>query len=199
MKYAPLPVAVTLALVLSACVPSLNPLYTEHDLVFDPALVGHWAENDNAQDTWTFEKSGDQDYKAIYQEKGKTGEFDVHLVKLGERLFLDFYPQDDGIKEMDRNDFYRFHFLPVHTFARVSLSGSTVDMAFLDPDWLKKLLDREPKAIRHERRGEDGIILTASTKDLQTFLLKHADEAFGDKPTVLKRVRPAGSETVVPK
>jgi hypothetical protein len=199
MKYAPLPVAVTLALVLSACVPSLNPLYNEQDLVFDPALVGRWAENDNAQDTWTFEKSGDKGYQAIYQEKGQTGEFDVHLVKLGEQLFLDFYPQDGGIKEMDRNDFYRFHFLPVHTFARVSLSGSAVEMAFLDPDWLKKLLDREPKAIRHERRGEDGIVLTASTKDLQTFLLKYAGEAFADKPTVLKRVRPADSKTVVPR
>jgi hypothetical protein len=199
MKYTPLPVAVTLALVLSACVPSLNPLYTERDLVFDSALVGVWAENDDAQETWAFEKTGDQGYKAIYREKDKPGEFDVHLVKLGDRLFLDFYPQDAGIKEMDRNDFYRFHFLPVHTFARVLLNGSTLEMAFLDPDWLKKLLDREPKAIRHERRGEDGIILTASTKELQTFVLKYADEAFGDKPMVLKRVRPAGSETVVPK
>jgi hypothetical protein len=199
MNHRKLPVAAALAMVLTACVPSIHPLYTEHDLVFDPALVGVWSEDEKADETWAFEKSGDQAYKAIYSEKGKTGEFDVHLLKLGDTLFLDFYPQDDGIKQMDRNDFYRFHFLPVHTFARVSLSGATLEMGFFDADWLKNLLEEKPKAIRHERRGADGIILTASTKELQKFVLDHADEAFGDKPTALKRVRPAGSETPAPK
>jgi len=188
MKRTPSALTLALALVLSACVPSLNPLYTERDLVFDTALLGVWAENDNAQNTWAFERSGDKSYKAIYTEKGKTGEFEVHLLRLGDTLFLDFYPEDAGIKEMNRNDFYQFHFLPVHTFAKVSLSGSTVGMAFLDPDWLKKLLEKKPGAIRHEKRGEEGIVLTASTKDLQKFVLKHVHEAFGDKPAVLNRV-----------
>jgi hypothetical protein len=199
MKRIPSTLAATLALILSGCVQSVNPLYTERDLVFDSTLVGTWSENDGDQETWVFEKSDDKGYKAIYQEKGKTGEFDVHLVKLGDRLFLDFYPEDGGIKEMDRNDFYRFHFLPIHTFARVSLSPSSLEMAFMDPDWLNKLIEGNPKAIRHERRGEDGILLTAPTKDLQKFVLKYAGEAFGDKPAVLKRIGPAGSKTLAPK
>ena len=29
-------------LVLTGCVPSLQPLYTEEDLTFDPALLGTW-------------------------------------------------------------------------------------------------------------------------------------------------------------
>jgi hypothetical protein len=60
-------------------------------------------------------------------------------------------------------------------------------MSFPDPDWLKKLVADNPKAIQHEKI-DDEIILTASTKDLQTFWLKHLDTngAFGE-PSNMKR------------
>ena len=48
MKYIPASTGLLLAVVLSACVPSLHPFYTETDLVFDPALLGEWVEEDIA-------------------------------------------------------------------------------------------------------------------------------------------------------
>ena len=40
-----------LALGLTGCVPSLQPLYTEKDTVFDPALVGVWQKTSHIHST----------------------------------------------------------------------------------------------------------------------------------------------------
>ena len=62
-------------------------------------------------------------------------------------------------------------------------------MVALDYDWLKKLVEKNPKAIRHivapPKLGEDGdglLVLTADTAELQEFILKHEKTAgaFGD-------------------
>jgi len=44
MKYITTVLIIGIALVASACVPSLHPLYTDKDLIFEPALLGEWVE-----------------------------------------------------------------------------------------------------------------------------------------------------------
>jgi hypothetical protein len=168
----------------AGCVPSLHPLYTDQDLAFDPALVGIWA--DNSRDTWTFAKQDDKTYKLIYKDKdGKTGEFLAHLVNVSSNLFLDLYPVD---LKLPQNDYYRAHWMPVHTFLRVWGIEPSLRMAAMSPDGIKRLLEAEPDAVRHEQ--VDGtILLTAAPKELQAFLLTHlnAKDVFDD-PDDLKRV-----------
>ncbi|MCL4177552.1 MAG: hypothetical protein KJ072_07370 [Verrucomicrobia bacterium] len=171
-------------LMLAGCVPSLNPLYTDEDLVFEPKLVGVWAENAEAKERWTFEQAGEKAYRVIYEEDGERGEFEVRLLRLGDQLYLDFFPNDEAMKSMERNDLYKYHWLPAHTFARVYQVEPELSMAFMNPDWLAKRLKAEPDAIAHVMRGDDAVVLTASTKALQAFVRKHADEAFGEgKPS----------------
>lgn len=177
-------------LVLAGCVPSLNPLYTEKDLIFDPALVGVWSEQDDSQETWAFEKTGEKQYKLVYTEQGKAGEFEVHLLKLGNTLYLDFFPESDGLKDSKRNDFYLSHFVPGHMFAKVTQIEPTLRLAVMNPDWLKKLLEKNPKAIDHQGISDDRIVLTASTKDLQKLVTANANEAFGDPTTLKRRAKP---------
>jgi len=47
----------------------------------------------------------------------------------------------------------------------------------MDPDWLENHLKQNPKAIQHEILSDrillPSILFTSSTKELQTFLLKH--------------------------
>src|SRR5439155_7828150 len=92
-------------LLISGCFPtSINPLYTEQDLAFDPALAGVWHGGDGdaaaAKERWAFEKAGDKNYKLTYTDKdGKAGQFDVHRLKVGETLFRDFFPGDRGDEE----------------------------------------------------------------------------------------------------
>jgi hypothetical protein len=180
-------------LMLAGCVQSLNPIYTEEDVVFEPKLVGVWAEANDAKERWTFEQAGEKAYKVIYEEENKRGVFEVHLLRLGQQLYLDFFPDKAAMEQMGENGLYKYHWLPVHTFARVYQVEPELGLAFMDPDWLSKKLEQDAGAIAHVRRGDDQLILTASTSALQAFVQKYAGEAFGDgNPDKLRRIKPAG-------
>jgi len=96
---------------------------------------------------------------------------------------------------LKQNDFYKFHLLPVHTLAYVKRITPTLQMSFPDPGWLKKLIAANPGAIRHEKIDNE-IVLTASTKELQTFWLKHLDTkgAFGDSSNMKRKKTTAPKE-----
>ena len=175
-----------LLIILTGCVPSLHPLYTDEDLVFDPGLIGEWSEQGESE-TWTFTKSGEKEYGLVYvDEKGKRGEFIVHLVNAEGRLFLDLFPEEPHFKE-DVNDFYTGHLLGVHTFMRVTQIQPTLRMAPLNPDWIKKYLMDHPGDIRHEKVN-DGILFTTQPKELQAFLIKHEKtEGAFDEPSDMSR------------
>ena len=176
MRAAKLMFTLGLVLLLTGCVPSLHPLYTEEDLVYDPALVGTWTEEES-EDTWTFRKIGDTAYDLIYTEEGVPARFEAHLVKVGEFLFLDTYPGEPDIK----NDFYLIHIIPAHIFLRIEIEGDVLRYAMLDLDWLKKMISEKKVDIGHEEM-EGGILLTAPPKKLQAFLSKYAEDekAFPD-------------------
>ena len=172
---------------LTGCIPtSINPLYTKQDLVFDPALIGVWRGEGNSKETWAFEKAGDTEYKFVYtEEDGKTGRFEAHLLKLGNTRFLDFFPDEAGIEEMNRSGFYKVHLLRTHSFLKVTRIEPALQMAPLDLKWLREFLGKNPKAIRHHKIGEGDetqIVLTDSTAELRKFVEDHlkTEGAFGD-------------------
>lgn len=176
--------AIALLVLLGGCIRSIHPLYTDQDVIFDPALIGCWSADDS-KDTWEFLKQSEKRYQLVYTDgDGNAGTFVVHLLRIDGQLFLDLFPGDPELKQ---NLFYRSHLLPVHTFAHVRQIEPILQMSFPDPDWLKEHVATKSDAIRHEK-VDDQIILTASTKDLQAFWLKHlnAKGAFG-KPSNLKR------------
>ena len=169
---------------LAGCVPSLNPLYTDQDLIFDSALLGVWTDKDS-KETWAFTEAGEKEYKLLYtEEDGRKGEFKAHLLKIEGKTFLDLTPIRPALSQ---NDFYKAHFLTLHTFVQVSQTAPTVQISYLEPEWLKKIIAENPNAIRHEKIGDE-ILLTASTKELQKFLLKHLNtEGAFAKPISVRR------------
>lgn len=188
-----------LAGLLGSCVPSLHPLYTDKELVFDEKLVGSWGE---AEQVWEFKKGEkEKSYDLVMDEKGKKGEFTVYLVKTQDSsetdkkkeaarqtlLFLDLYPKEP---KLETNDFYKFHLLPVHTFLKIEQLGTTLKIRAMNPEKLQEMLKDKPDLIKHEVL-EDRIVLTASPKDLQKFTIEHAkDEGLFAEPTELERVEP---------
>ena len=130
------------------------------------------------------------DYRLVVTDHGKTGEFEARLLTLGDMLFLDLYPEEAGFKDINRNDLYQWHLLPTHSFLRVRQVEPTLEMAFIDTDWLEEYVEQHPSSIRHEVARGDDIVLTASTKELQEFVVTHAKEAFTDFSS-LTRVRSA--------
>ena len=162
---------------------SLNPLYTEKELVYDPALVGVWADDGH---TWTFEKAGEHSYKLVVAHGDKSSTFVAHLVQLGEHRFLDLCPDLDDLK---RDELYKVALIPGHLFVKVIQIKPTLRMAVMDSEWLGKLLEKKTKALAHQKMKDGRILLTASTKALQGFVSKHwgTEGAWGDKTTDMKR------------
>ena len=162
------------AILLAACIPSVNPFYQEKDVVFDPHLVGEWQEKGKTNEppeVWKFEQSTNNAYKLTVVEEGKTGQFSACLFKLKGEQFLDLIPTD--CKYDDKQvDLVAYSMFPGHLLMSVAQIEPELKLAGCDYDWLGKFLQKNPKAIDHHLEDER-IILTADTRDLQKFILKH--------------------------
>lgn len=155
-------------LFVSGCVvSSLHPLFTEKDLVFDKALLGTWTAA-GEDDTLTFEDGGEKTYDLIYTAEGPKVRYKAYLVQLGKFRFLEIYPE---ISE----DYDAYHFIPAHTFWKIWLDDGILHINGLAHDWLKKMIEQKKIEISHELL-DDRIILTASTDELQKFVLKYAED-----------------------
>jgi len=153
---------------------SLQPLFTDQDVNFDPALVGAFQEETL---TFTFKKSGDTAYNLIVTEKDgeqeTSGAFDAHLVRLGGFWFLDFYPADPDLSAA--GDFYRFHLMRGHSIGRIWIVGNVVRIALLDGEWVKKGIDEKRLDIKHEIFDDD-ILLTDTTLAFQDLASRHGTD-----------------------
>jgi len=120
---------------------------------------------------FTVEKSGDKTYVLTFPST----KFELHLMRLGESLFVDIYPTQDE-EEAARK----------HTFLRIERDGDALHTWYLDREWLRRKTESGEANIEHE--SEDDIItLTASTNELRAFFLKYAEdeEAFSDLSTLV--------------
>jgi len=184
-----------LAALLCGCVPvvSLHPLVSPDTLVFDQHLLGVWA--DEPETAWAFERAtpadtdalpdgldgaGDKVYRLDFRdEEGRKGAFLACLVKLGDNLFLDVFPRTlpSGDQEAEKTDlpYNTLFFVRAHTFIRVNEISNQLKMRLTDDEAFKQLIEAEPNAI--ESTSVDGNpLVTASTKALQAFVSKHADD-----------------------
>lgn len=165
------------ALLLSACIPSVNPFFTEKDVVFDARLVGEWQskEDSDEPETWTFEQGENKAYKlTVREKKGKEGKFAARLFKLKNEHFLDLIPTDCELAP-DQADLVAASMFPGHLLLRVPQLEPELHIAYCDYEWLEKHLKSKPKALTHHRE-DDRLVLTASTRELQRFVLKHLGE-----------------------
>jgi hypothetical protein len=174
---------------LSGCmVFSFYPLYTDDDLYANDFLLGEWIDSDSS--VWQFEFNYKGEHKpenldsTAYilrikeDDKLSKKSFLVHLIKLDDHYFLDFYLDDYFDKDPDLFD---WHALPVHSFAKLELENGEAKINWFDPEWLEDLIEQNRIRIHHENNGEN-ILLTAKPKELQKFVVKYvnSEEAFKD-------------------
>jgi hypothetical protein len=145
-------------------------------------------EPNGAENIWDFKRAdaNENAYKFTFTDnEGKKGLFVAHLVKLENKLFLDVYPSEPPWDEKDPNKIEWLHntffFIPVHTFIKINGIEPELKLQCTDDDEFKKLLNEDPNAIEHTSRMrtfsfEGKLVLTASTKELQAFVLKYADD-----------------------
>lgn len=178
MKMRNLVVIAAVAVLLTACIPSMNPYYTDKDVVSESRLRGEWEAKDKAdKQIWKFEEGKEGDSQKIYtltvtEKDGKHGVFEAHLFKLKQEYFLDIQITDLGA---DVADLVAASLIPGHLLLRVPQIEPELKLAPFDFGWLEKYLKEHPKALAH-RQEHDSIVLTAETADLQSFVLKHLSE-----------------------
>lgn len=154
---------------LAGCVPSLNPVYTEGQLVFDPNVVGVWVEA-KSKNRWEFTKRDATSYRLVYTDKnGQQGRFVARLADVEGTLLLDLFPEKI---DQDASGFYKFHLVPIHTIYRVRRTEPKLELAAIDYKWLDKHLTDHPDAVGFAT-FDDRKLITAPTGDVQAFVLKH--------------------------
>ena len=174
-----------LAAILGGCIPiaSLHSLYTKSDIIFEEKLLGIWIDDSNSPETiWEFTRMDEPNnaYKMIFtDEDERKGSFVVNLVKLEGNLFLDFYPSELPWEPEDPNKaewlYNSFFLMPCHTFFKVESIEPKLVFHMTANSEMKKLLQENPDSIGYTTI-EDRIVLTGTTKQLQSFILKYIDD-----------------------
>src|SRR5436189_1393421 len=196
-----------LIIFLSGCLNTLHPIFTEKDLAYDPKLIGTWKiENQGNKGSavisnLTTESSLDipgtissikqKGYFISYRdENGKVSEqYIAFLARIGKHLYFDYYPAD---KKEDRkiDEFFGVHLVKMHTSYRVEiLNDGSFELSQLDGSYVKNMIDEKKIRISHETDADDNITITASTKELQQYILKYGDEpsAYRSEKTAFKK------------
>ena len=144
---------------------SLHPLCTNEEVIFDPALVGRWETT--SDEKWIFRQMEENLYNVTVRFDSRDSlVLEGRLVQLGDYTFMDVTSGEPDVENLN------ILAIPVHVFLRLSLEGDSLGIAYLDDSWLRE----NSGLIKHEVVDKQGIILTASTRELQDFVLKHAED-----------------------
>ena len=211
-------ISLGLTLLLNGCfLKSLHPLVTEEDAVAVEGITGVWEKDDQR---WTFIKEGEFDdmtmtgkqgnaeysismtdsgddsskveqdsYLVIYEDLSETqadsSYFLGSFALLNGDYYLDLYPFDIGSLNFESS-----HYLPVHTFSKISLNEDSLIISLFKDSWIEEQITDNRVRIKHEKT-EDTILITAGTEELQKFIIKYGNmpEAYRD-PINLNRVEP---------
>jgi hypothetical protein len=175
MRFTLLTAALAAVAAMTGCAPAvaIHPLYTTHDLVSDLPLEGTWASNDGQ--VWQVRKS-DDGYEADSAEGSR---YMVHLIRLNEFEFVDVASKSDpeiGVAG--------------HLFGKIRMQDGQLYVSSIDETWLKNMLATGLALQATTGEGQQ-IILTASTSELQKFILLHAadPDAWDDDDEGLHRLR----------
>ena len=194
-----------LLIFLTSCLNTLHPIFTEKDLAYDPKLIGTWnTENQgnkgkviisNLATERSIELPGNissikqKGYLITYEDKDHEGtkRYIAFLVRIGKHLYFDYFPADKDEQKID--EFFYAHLIKTHTSYRVDIyKDGSFELSQLAEGYVAKLIDEKKIRISHEIYTGDNILITASTSELQQYLIKYSDEPEAyDEKTIFKK------------
>ncbi len=127
-------------------------------------------------------------YLIIFEElddsEPDTSYFLGSVGEIGGNLFLDLQLFDF---DLGNENFVQAHLFKVHTFSRLTLDQDELSIELFEDSWINDLIVENRVRIKHEKvvdalADQDEILITASTKELQSFIKKYGDDedAFDD-------------------
>jgi hypothetical protein len=180
----------TIAVVLAWCatpgclVLSLNPVYDDTTLAWEPALVGHWIDaDDNA--TLNIERGEWRSYRVHYQHPIETGDLTGYVTVVGNDKYLDLMP----VRGQDRGSFV----IPVHALLRLRLEGDRLELTPLSYDWffdrVRAAKPVEGLAVSLDQK--ENVLMTSQTDAIRRWLRLQPPDGpmFGAAATFIRKTQ----------
>lgn len=157
---------------------SIKPFHKADQVIFDEALLGEWRDGEASAEKvskWVFTRGAATNTYQLHVEDDEVKlDFDVHMFKMGEGRFLNFFSRHRGVSD-----------IPSHHLFRVVSIDPVLKIQTIDISWMGKWLQANPNELpavfvydvekpNDPEAGE--YILHASTEQLQKFVLKHLNE-----------------------
>ncbi|MEO8520911.1 MAG: hypothetical protein ABI603_06085 [Acidobacteriota bacterium] len=114
---------------------SLNPVYDEESIGFDPGLLGGWQDSDD-NSSLQIDRGEWKSYRIHYVHPIENGDVTGYLTSIGDARYLDLMPASG----VDRGSFL----VPVHVSLRLTLDGDRLELAPLSYDWFTARLRARP-------------------------------------------------------
>ena len=183
---------------LSGCLSTLHPLFTEKDLVFDPRLIGSWNNGPDDNGSIVFARGSTENFRDLPQSlqaiankayavtmTDKDGEIKYYafLSRIGNELYLDYYPAETS-RQKQYDDFFKQHLVKLHSLYHVQFAqNQSLRIRQFDEGFLKNLINNKKIRISHEVMFDGSYLITASTEELQQYVLKYGDvpEAYSNE------------------
>ncbi|MTI87486.1 MAG: hypothetical protein FH748_05910 [Balneolaceae bacterium] len=202
--------SIFLVISLSGCyLKSLHPLVEPKDSIEVTGLSGSWMSESQR---WSFIYSqedfkqhfGEDDFDAEFEDdqpylvmlehfednETDTVLFQGSFVRIGNSDYMDLKPMMADYRGKTiyyESDLYTNHLFPVHTFSKIELNDDDLRIYIFKSSWINEIIEDNRARIKHEKT-EDGILLTASTGELQKFIEKYgATKDAYEEPVKLER------------
>ena len=176
-------IVLVISLLQGCLIKSLHPFFKNKDIKYYPELIGEWIDQDSL--VWTIQQT--KYPKGFLKEDtlvnsylitiDEESVFTGTLFKLNGIYYLDFFPE---MGKLFDGEFYSWHLMPTHSLAKIEfLKGGKVQISWFNEEWLAKLFKQNKVKISHEKvevsKDEEPYVLTASTEELQKFIIKYGD------------------------
>ena len=172
------------ALLTTACsdLLSVEPLASDRNTVFDPALLGNWRILDKNDDIIVSVREGNNhgyDILWVDVKSDSKSHLDGQLVEINGQHVLDVSPHD-----ADAGAF----FVPGHAFLYLTSLPNGLKIQFLDSKWLQEQVTQS-RLLPHSASGAHPVI-TATTADMQDFFTQFGlNEQARSEPITLRRLK----------
>jgi hypothetical protein len=175
----------TIAIQLTGCVLSIEPVIPDDEAIVDSRLLGTW-ENAVESDAATLSMDGNAAYAIEYSSSGKKALFGGHVGTIGERQILEVWPTP---QKGDVLEPYEGLVIPGRLIFVIEFDADDLHLTPLDVDTLYKAIEAGEVNLGYS--GSEGqLILFGNTNQLRAALAPYFRRTgiLGER-SVWKRVR----------
>jgi hypothetical protein len=163
---------------------SLNPVYDDLTIAWDPALIGAWQSPDD-KSSMRIDRGEWQSYRVHYEHPIETGDLTGYLTIVGNDRYLDVMPA--------RGEDHGSFLIPAHAILRVRLDGDSLELTPLSYDWFAdRLKTGQPIAGLNATldQKENALIVSPSGRVRDWLRNQLPPAVFGAPATFVRKPKP---------